>query len=408
MCEKCNHNHHPEDECYLPIIQQNTDNVFFGVSVNDDLPNLRLLAGANLTSILKKIDYKLGDIPSSTNYGAFNLAYLSSKYTVDTVKNFSESVSLELAYNNTRVNQLLTVTGQQGTNITNLTTKVEGIRLPQLLDNSGVGFTVNDTINTVLQKIINKFNNISSTGSSFNLTSIDTNTVDLTLTGTNNSNIKADVKVSNTPNNRLQKNSDGLYVASTATNSNQTLDIDGNFLSISGGNTVTIPVSGLQSLSLTGNRLIISGSNYVDLPPSTETILTANNSTSINFFLGGTSSHIINASVKVSATNGNIIKVNANDGLYALTDAAEVLSQINVDTTLKTTFCNIVNDCNKTTCYSFHAQNLTSATITLSYEDQNGLTQSVSVIGNSSYFFNGRKVKSFPSTTLVISFLGQC
>lgn len=408
MCEKCN-NHATDCECNLTHVQQNTDNVFFGIDINDKLPNLNMNAGVDLTSIIKKIDYKLGSITNSANYGSFNVDFLNSKYTVNTVKKFSESVSLEMAYNNARVNQLLIVVGQQGINTSSLTSKVDGIKIPEIIDSSGVGFTVNDNINIVLQKIVNKFNNLSIPSKLLNLSSTDSDTLSISLSGASNSNFKGDVKISNLPNNILRYYNDGLYVAKSATNSSQTLSIKNNQLSISGdgGNTIPIPISGLQTLQRTGNKIYISGGNDITLPDTIETSLVANSSTSINFTQTGTTGHNITANLRLSSVDGNLASVSI-DGLYIKTNATEVLKQIALNTDLKTKLCDLVSNCSDSASYTWYIRNTSTSPVTIQYIDINNTAQELEFsIGPSSGTINGLRVNTFPSSTLTITFLGN-
>jgi len=408
MCDNCNQEQEQESCIPDPIIQQNTDDVFFGICSDDTLPNLNLQAGTDLTSILKKIDYKLGASLNTVNFNSFNLAYLSGKYPVETIKKFSEAVSLELAYDNTRIGQLTTVIGQQGISIGGLSNTVEDIRLPEIIDSAGVGFTVNDDINTVLQKVVDKFTTLSSGGgSNLTLSSIDTNSIDITLSGVNNSTIKAAVKVSNAPNNKVQILSDGVYVANTPGNANQTLSVNGNQLSISGGNTVNIPVSGLQTLQLVGNNLTIAGGNTVTLPVTTESALITNNSNSIAFSQSGATGHTIAASTKISSVTGNKLVINS-DGLYVQMSATDVLNQIAVDNSLKSTLCSIVANCSTSVCYKWFIQNLSSSPATVSYVDINDVSQTTTIAGSSNGSISGSKILTNPSSNLVITFQGKC
>ena len=409
MCEKCNVNHSGDTQCYLPVIQQNTDDVFFGISIQDELPNLSLKAGVDLTSILKKIDYKLGDIGNSANYGRFDLSYLASKYTVNTVKKFSEAVSQEFSFNNSRVNQLLSIITQQGVTALDLNTKFEKVRLPEILDNGAIGFTVNDNINTVLQKVVNKIGNLQTDegNPSLIISAIDTNTVDFTLSGVNNTTIKADARISSLPNNKLQKYADGLYVSGIATIGNQSLSIRGNQLSISDGNTITIPVAGLQTLQRVGNNLTISGGNTITLPETIESTLIASASQSIVFSQSGTTGHNISATVKISSSSGNRLLVNS-DGLYVQMNATDILNQIALDNTLKNTLCSIVSNCISSDCYKWYIQNTSSNAVIISFTDVNGAAQTLSIAASASGTINGLKIFTNPSNSLIITFQGKC
>lgn len=403
MCDNCN-KEHEETSCEQPpIVQQNTDDVFFGICSQDSLPNLNLQAGTDLSSILKKIDYKLGGNFNTVNFNSFNMNYLTNKYDVSNIKKFSESVSLEFGYNNTRINQLIATNNQQGVSLGGLTNKVEDIRIPEIVDTASVGFTINDDINTVLQKVVDKFNYVGS-GNNTTVSVVDTSTLDLTLMGNS---IKGNVKISTIPNNKIQVFGDGLYVNNQTTNTNQTLGLNGNQLSISNGNTVSLPILGLQTLNLNGNNLTISGGNTVSLPSLVETPLIANNSSSLNFTQSGVSGHTLSANIKVSSNSGNKVEINS-DGIYVAMDATDVLNQISVSNILKSTLCSLVSNCSSSQCFKWYIQNTSSGSVSVSYIDINSVSQSVSIGAGVSQIVSGLKILTNPSSTLVITFQGIC
>lgn len=393
-----------EENCEQPpIVQQNTDDVFFGICSQDSLPNLNLKAGTDLSSILKKIDYKLGSNFNTVNFNSFNMSYLTNKYDVSNVKKFAESVSLEFGYDNARINKIISTTNQQGISLGGLTNKVEDIRIPEIVDTASIGFTINDDINTVLQKVVDKFNYVG-TGNTTTVSVVDTPTLDLTLMGNS---IKGNVRISTVPNNKIQIFGDGLYVNNQTTNTNQTLGINGNQLSISNGNTVSLPILGLQTLNINGNNLTISGGNTISLPSLVETPLTANNSSSLNFTQSGTSGHTLTANIKISSNSGNKIVVNS-DGIYVAMDATDVLNQISVNNILKSTLCSLVSNCSSSQCFKWHIQNTSGSSASVSYVDINNVSQSILIGAGISQSVSGLKVLTNPSSTLVITFQGIC
>jgi hypothetical protein len=141
------------------------------------LTNLGIANGATLELILETIDAALASLRIST----WTLPTLRSNHTINTLQQFAESADTEIGLLKTSV--------------------------------------------TALQA-----------ASSTPITPIDTQSVDITVSGTNNHSIQAAVKVSAVAGNRFSIQSDGGYVAS------QTLSVDYNAksLSISNGNTVSL------------------------------------------------------------------------------------------------------------------------------------------------------------------------
>lgn len=406
MCDKCN-----STEICTCSKQINTDDIFYeskecNAALN--LTNLNLPVGTSLSTILRKIDYKLGDNLNTVNFNGFNLAYLRTKYSINNIKTFSESSNLEFQDINGRINTINSSITAINSSYTSLNSEVSNIKYPNILDNANVGFTVNDTINTVLQKIVTKFNTISNTPvNSPSIIANSSSSIAFSLSGSLNHTISANVRISNYLNNRIQLLQDGLYVAPTSNTSNQTLSIIGNQLSISNGNTVSIPVQGLQQLSLAGNQLSISGGNTISMPSVTETALIANPSNSVQFTQTGTSGHTILANVKVSTDVGNKLVVQSN-GLYVGNNTAEILSEINTNSTLKTTFCNLVSSCNNVICYKWNVSNTGSSSVSFSYTDTNDVIQTISISNGSFATVSGTKINTNPTSTLIITFLGKC
>ena len=415
MCNQCNEH---KDECsckntvhHHPIITQHqTDNIFFGdCNVNDKLENLKLSIGTDLTTILKKIDFKFGDNANTVNFSAFNLAYLFSNYTIRNIKQFAEACSIEFGNNKLALNDLLAKHNLQQTTITNNFNKIEDIRKPSILDSSGIGFTVNDDINTVLQKIVDKFNslNISTSSNNILVSSENSDTINLSFTTTSTERkLKANLKISATSNNAITKLVDGLYVARN-TGSTPELYIDGNKIGITGSNFITVPVSGLQNLSLVGNVLTISNSNFVTLPSLTESPLVVNNSGTIRFNQLANNSHNITANVLISANSLNRLSIDS-DGLKVVMNAKDVLDQIEGSQILKDQFKTLVGVANSNQCYSWYIKNNGTSSISLNYLDVNNVNQSFNMGANTFLTISGSKILTYPSDTLVITFIGKC
>ena len=412
MCDKCNN--HKDCTCNIdtplciPVTQHFTEDIFFKSCENNDrLDNLNLEEGTDLSTILKKIDYKLGDNINSVNFSALSLVYLFSKYDIKTIKNFTEAVSLELGYNNTKVITLSNALNAQAATISFNSTKLEAIRIPNIVDSANIGFTVNDTVNSVLQKIVEKFNNLNIV-STVQLNQQDTNTFDVSLTGVGNTTIRGNVKVSNTANNKIQVFSDGLYVASSSVSTTlPTLYINGNVIGINGSNSLTLPTQGLQNLAISGNQLSISGGNSVPLPSLTESPVIANESGTIRFSQSSVNSHVFSADVRISALAGNRVTI-SSDGIYVAMNATDILNQIAANTTMKELLCSIVASCASTTCYKWYIQNILTTPISVSYIDVNNINQTITVNGSSASSVSGIKILTNPNPNLVITFQGKC
>jgi len=408
MCNKCNNTETCTCETNAQI---NTNDVFYNSDIcnpiTQGLVNLNLPVGSNLSTILRKIDYKLGDNLNTVNFGAFTMPYLKGKYSVTNIKSFAESLDVETNSLRTAINTNNTSIATLNTNYTNLSTLVGGIKYPNITDSSGVGFTVNDSINTVLQRIVNKFSTINGGSvTSPSITATDSNTVRWSNGGTLNHNLSANVKVSSQLNNKLQVLADGLYV-NPPVNGNQTLSLSSNQLTISGGNTVTLPIAGLQSLSLSGNNLSISGGNTIVLPSLVESTLVANDSSSIDFTTSGTSGHTLTASVKLSSNVGNKASM-LSDGVYVSVPAIDILNEINASSSLKVLFCSIATTCASGICYKWFIKNTDTNPVTVNYVDVNNVSQSASIGAGSSQSLSGLKITTNPTNTLSLTFLGQC
>lgn len=149
------------------------------------------------------------------------------------------------------------------------------------------------------------------------ITANDTSTVDLSSSGTSGHVLQAAVKVSATAGNQIAVNADGLFVPAPAS-------VSETPITTTNSSTATITASGVSNHSLlvnvrvsssAGNLVAVNADGlYVGTP--VQTPLTVNDSSTIDFTANGTDAHTLTGSVKVSATAGNQITVNA-DGIYA-------------------------------------------------------------------------------------------
>ena len=411
MCNKCKNTSCVDSSTCENNTQINTDDVFYSSDIcnpiTQGLTNLNLPVGSNLSTILRKIDYKLGDNLNTVNFNGFNLSYLRSKYSITNIKSFAEALDIETNFLKTSINTNTASINTVSDDLTDLSELVNTIKYPGITDTSNVGFTVNNDINYILQKIVNKFSTVGSGSSnSPSITSNDSGTIRWNNNGTLNHNLSASVKISSQLNNKLQVLADGLYVNNT-TVINQTLSLSNNQLTISGGNTVTLPIAGLQQLSLSGNSLSISGGNTIILPSLQESTLVANDSSTIDFTTSGTNGHTLTAQLKVSSNANNKASI-LSDGLYVTVSALDVLNEINADSTLKTIFCNIATTCASGICYKWFIKNTDTNPVNVSYVDVNGISQTATIGASSSQPLSGLKITTLPTTTLSLTFLGQC
>jgi microcystin-dependent protein/sulfur transfer complex TusBCD TusB component (DsrH family) len=142
---------------------------------------------------------------------------------------------------------------------------------------------------------------------------VDTNSINLTLSGTNNSTIQADAIISPTAGNTLSTLANGLYVPTETSNAGiDTLSID---LTLSGTANRTIQADLIISPD-PGNTLVLLGNGVYVPTPSTDEPNTATDTNSVDLTLSGTLDRNIQADVKISADGGNAISI-VGDGLYA-------------------------------------------------------------------------------------------
>lgn len=392
-----------KEETTFKDIQITTNNVFNTSTV---FTNLKLPKGVDLDTVLSKIDYKLGDNVNTVNYNYLSLDYLKSKYTVTTFINFSEAVNEEFSFiNNTikYINERIVQVLEE-----NLAIKedVQKIKFPRINDSNGLGFTINDTINKVLQVLTDNVGN-TITNDSPELITTNTNSINLTATGDKKHNLLANVKISPALNNKVQVLNDGLYVAPTLT-TKQNLSVQGNSLSISDGNTVTLPTQGLQTIAINGNDLSISNGNTITLPIINQTPITADNSPSISWGISGTNNHHLNANLKISEGTDNLIGL-ASDGILVTITANQIIDKIvNAnDPTLKAIMCNYFSSCSNTIVFNWYCNNTGSSPVTISYKNEYNVVSTLTLDANTSVTLGAKALFTAPTSTLLITFMGS-
>jgi len=458
-CDEC-----PDNGCPVEL---DASCVYYNFKRNSP-SNLTCLAIPNATSlktILEAIDDKLCAI-NPYDFTGYFIPCLSGKYTIIDFQTFVESVDKEFCFiKNTIDNNY----DYLNTGIINLNNAVALFTYPNIYDCGGIGLLSTDSITQILQKITNKICNILSTccqDNSPDLLTLSSSSILLTTSGLKNHTLTADCKISGVAGNIMSIQPDGLYASYSAVNQlqNLTYNTGTGALTISSGNTVTIPLSPAQTLAFncTSKILTISGGNTVDLTclsgggSFTETSLLAIDTDTIDFTTSGTSNHIITGSVKIpgliSGTSGNQLTnssglfvpastdekvkvrsadttpgyledkiiglvntlisttVSTNTGtnkseVNSVLDVAALLALLLSNGTYNTTFCNLVKGC---LCYTFRIANTSGSATTYNYVDCSGVTHSgMALAGNTFTDVCGRSVSTSLITTIV-SNLGTC
>jgi len=353
--------------------------------------------GTPLNTVLEQLTKKV-NLVATPNYTTFTIPYLKGKTTVTNIKQFSEAVSLELGNLNsiTAANTACCTENREA--VASMSLDVNAIKFPKIQDSSIAGFTINSTINVVLQKLSNQIATLNGAAVvSPPITANETSSIKINKSGTLGHTISAIVKRSGAIGNQLQLNADGLYVPPyNAANQTQTLGGNGNTVTLTSGGSYTVPI---PSLTLSGTTIGIAGSpvsfNLASILSTTQTPITANDTSSIDLTVGGTNNHTLQAVVKKSGDAGNILELRTN-GLYVSSGGAQaVLTEINEsasNSTLRQTFCSIqAASCG--VCFSFHIKNTSVGLKTFSYVNCNGILSTVDIEeGHGQYLSNVRRI----------------
>ncbi|XAI97407.1 tail fiber protein [Leptolyngbya phage Lbo-JY46] len=313
-----------EDPCTsqtgCPIPPTDASCIYYNLLNTQGLSCIGVTAGTNLKVILEKIDEKLCSLVPF-DFSSYAISCLNSPTPILTFKNFAEKVASDLCTVKSNIVNL-----QNNINI--LTTTVNNINTPQIIDGCSIGILLTDNIKQILQKIVNKICslNVTNVDNSPSIVTTNSNSITFVTSGTKNHNITAAVNISTDSGNNIQSRANGLFVPLPPTAVPQTLSFNptSRVLGISGGNTITLPPdldNQILSLDNINKILSISGGNSVDFTPIlssiavSQTPITANNTNSINFTASGTANHVISASVRVDNTQPNGLSLNSN-GLF--------------------------------------------------------------------------------------------
>lgn len=358
------------EPCKAPI---STSCLYYNL---ENQENSHLLAigienGSPLNTVLETLTKKV-NLVATPNFTSFTIPYLKGKYTTTNIKQFSEGVSLELGNLNSKTISNEACCTENREAIAQTTLEVNAIKFPKIQDTSIAGFTVNSTINVVLQKLSNQIATLNGAQVvSPPITANETSSIKINKSGTLGHTISAIVKRSNAINNQLMLNSDGLYVAPyTAPNQTQTLYGEGNIVKLTSGGQYTVPI---PSLVLNGTNLTIAGStstvNLGSILSTSPFTLSSNNTSSITTTISGTTTKLIQSSVVVSRASGNAL-ISTPTGLFVSSNGAQaVLKEIDESASnspLRSTFCSIQN----TSCkppYRFYVKNTSVTPIQFTY-----------------------------------------
>lgn len=381
MCNTCNCNKKESNPCFDTCCEEtqacdkpiSTNCIFYNLEnqENSKLFKLKLGNGTPLTTVVNLIDAELNKV-ETPNFKAFSLSYLEN-YNIKTIKQFSESVSTELGSLNSKIVSFTNIAKDNKLDIDGLSIDVKNLKYPKINDTAIAGFTTNSDLKTVLQKMNDKMSTLGGASSSPSINTVESSTVKITKSGIQGHTLQAVVKKSGASGNALQVNSDGLYVPiPTQTNQYQTLQLSGNALSITNGNSVTLPTA---TLVLTGSTLGIVGSsttvNLASIVNTAQTQITVNNVpiTGVSLAASGPNTHTLSASIVRSGDVNNLVELKA-DGLYIPpTPAQTILNEIlatALGSSLRSSFCTIQN----TSCkppYRFYIRN-TSGSVTLNFD----------------------------------------
>lgn len=393
------------EPCKAPI---STSCLYYNL---ENQENSHLLAigienGSPLNTVLETLTKKV-NLVATPNFTSFTIPYLKGKYTTTNIKQFSEGVSLELGNLNsvTAANTACCTENREA--VVSMSLDVNAIKFPKIQDSSIAGFTINSTINVVLQKLSNQIATLNGTAVvSPPITANETSSVKINKSGTLGHTISAIVKRSGAIGNQLQLNADGLYVPPyNAPNQTQTLSGNGNTITLTSGGSYTVPI---PSLTLSGTTIGIAGSavsfNLASILSTSQTPITVNDTSSIDLTVSGTNNHTLQATVKKSADAGNILELRSN-GLFVSSGGAQaVLTEINdsaSNSTLRQTFCSIL-DASCGMCFSFYIKNTSGILQNFKYVNCNGTLWGVDIAaGQSQYLTDVRRV---PGTEPITGF----
>ena len=308
-------------------IQFDASQIFYHSACDADDSNLTCMElnnGVSLEGFMESVDAKLCETVAF-NFSTFGMACLKERYTINTMAQFvtamdGESCRLDTAYQNI---------ADVSNTVSTLSTVVNNLLHPGLVNNCGIGFTSATPLASALQMFVSHYCNFISNLTipvSPSIIGINNSTIAWSNAGVLNHTLTASVKVSQDADNVIVIRPDGMYATIPGVSPVwQTLNWDANTseLSISNGNTVTINFPGAQVLGLAGNILTLSGGGgSVNLgtilaPAFTETVLAVSAITGgLTIGQSGTSAHTLELGLVVDSDPTNLLQNNVITGLY--------------------------------------------------------------------------------------------
>jgi hypothetical protein len=290
----------------------------------DPITCLEIATGDTLTEILAHLEDVICAM-SPTTWESYDYGCLLSvgSTAIETQEEFVESVAAILCeIMGTQEPGGLTSLSSIATSLTTHTSQIAALGTHTTLDCfetiSGLpGPTASlSALLSALQQAIcdheDSIDDLTSLGS-VSLTANDSATIDFTTSGTGNHTLTGSVKLSATANNAVTAEADGIHVLSPVITVVDTASID---LTVSGVHSHTLTAD-VKISSEVDNILVENVDGlFVPATSSTETSITANDSTTVNFTTSGTSNHTITAAVTIDPDPSNIISATAN-GIFA-------------------------------------------------------------------------------------------
>jgi hypothetical protein len=362
--------------------------------------------GTPLNTILEQLTKKV-NLVATPNFTSFTIPYLKGKSTVTNIKQFSELVSLELGNLNAKAASSTACCTENREAVASMSLDVNAIKFPKIQDTSIAGFTVNSTINVVLQKLSNQIATLNGAAVvSPPIIPNETSSIKINKSGILGHTISATVKRSGAAGNQIRLNPDGLYVPPyVAANQTQALSGNGNTITLTSGGSYTVPI---PSLTLNGTTIGIAGSpvtyNLASIFASTAFTLASNNTSSVTTTITGTTAKIIQSTVNRSGDSGNVLEIRPTGLFVPVNGAQAVLTEINEsapNSTLRQTFCSIqAASCRM--CFSFYIKNTSGILQNFKYVNCNGTLIGVDIAaGQSRYLTDVRRV---PGTEPITGF----
>jgi hypothetical protein len=296
----------------------NTDCVKY---TGDAIECLDIASGDTLTDILGHLEDVICAL-APTSYADFDYGCFSTEniQTEEEWVEFSAALFCEIL--GTQEAGGVTPLSTLATNISNLSVQVNNVVNVTTLDCfeavtglPGPTATLSTLLGAVQQVLCDHDDDIQGLVAlgGLGITGTDSDSINLTISGVGNHTIEADVNISADSGNSLSIETDGLYVSAPD-------------ITVSDTATVNLTASGLDNhtlqadvkISAVGGNQIIAQVDGIYAPAASlsETAITVNDSSTIDFTASGTSNHTITGSVIIDPAVDNIIS-STGSGIYA-------------------------------------------------------------------------------------------